>query len=530
MDFATFFQRKQMGYSYESDDTPFMCFNSAKSWQLGWYADKSLTVTPLANGQYEYFVRLASIVDYPTTSSAVLIKVQQSRSPWAFYLNYNAAKGMNRLTQEGKDQVLVTMKNTVNDENLSMLTKLMDPGDILELKNFNGKDGETLTIQFASLTNGEADIAIVLRGPSVPSPTLNPTDYPAPAPTMKPTMSPTSTPSIDTLLSSMPLPSQDPSQKPSQNPTTTPTRKYSVSPTASPTLISSDPPTTKPSVSPTDYPTFVPSVPPTAMPTTPSPTVEPGKPTQQPSSMPSSIPTISPSMSPSDQPSKIPTQSPTFHYSVMTSQTASITPTNVPSLGPMYPTVKATRRAGARLEVANASKEIMQLLCDGVAMYIDDIMYDTYGQGATTNVTCSTDVSAVVGQEQLMITAQTSFAKESFAPIQKDFELYFKDLMSDEETAQELPLYVLRAGLAGNRTFDGDTAAVSFAEVQHSSDPPVIFLSFGDNDNGTPSVPKPMVAKVEMTSGVQHSSELWLLPFLLLHTALLPFFYWTAIY
>eukprot|EP00980_Cylindrotheca_fusiformis_P018248 scaffold5930_cov177-Cylindrotheca_fusiformis.AAC.3 len=275
------------------------------------------------------------------------------------------------------------------------------------------------------------------------------------------------------------------------------------------------------------------------------------EPTQEPSSMPSSIPTISPSMSPSVQPSKIPTQSPAFHYFVMTSQTASITPTvelnsnnqttnveslgpmyptvkaatfhysvmtsqtasitpaaelnsnnqttNVPSLGPMYPTVKATRSAGARLEVANASKEKMKLLCDGVAMYIDDIMYIPMDKAQQPMS------PAALTSEQLVITGQTSFAKESFAPIQKDFELYFKDLMSDEETAQELPLYVLRAGLAGNSTFDGDTAAVSFAEVQHSSDPPVILLSFGDNDNDTPSVPKPVVANVEM------ASELWLL-------------------
>jgi hypothetical protein len=161
---------------------------------LGWYADKSLTVTPLANRQYEFFVRLASVVDYQTTDSNVLIKVKQNRSPWTFFMNYNAAKGMNKMTQEGADQVLVTMKNTGNEENVSMLTKLMDPGDSLELKNFNRKTGETLKSQFVSLTNGEADIAIFLSGPSVPSPTLSPTALPSPGPTKAPTKSPTKKP------------------------------------------------------------------------------------------------------------------------------------------------------------------------------------------------------------------------------------------------------------------------------------------------------------------------------------------------
>lgn len=170
--------------------------SSAKSWQLGWYADKALTVTPLADRQHEFFLTLASVVDYQRTNSNVLIKVNQIRSPWAFFLNYNAAKGMNRMTQEGSNQVLVTTKNTANEENLSMLTKMMDPGDTLTIKNFNRRDGETLNVRFVSVSNGEANIAISLSGPSVPSPTLSPTEFPSPAPTKGPTNAPTKTVTI----------------------------------------------------------------------------------------------------------------------------------------------------------------------------------------------------------------------------------------------------------------------------------------------------------------------------------------------
>ena len=33
-----------MGYSYSYDDYPYMCFNGAKSWELGWYSDGHVSV------------------------------------------------------------------------------------------------------------------------------------------------------------------------------------------------------------------------------------------------------------------------------------------------------------------------------------------------------------------------------------------------------------------------------------------------------------------------------------------------------
>merc|ERR1719183_1162491 len=35
-----------MGYSYSAFNTPIMCFNGAKSWQTGWYSDKTTVVNP----------------------------------------------------------------------------------------------------------------------------------------------------------------------------------------------------------------------------------------------------------------------------------------------------------------------------------------------------------------------------------------------------------------------------------------------------------------------------------------------------
>jgi hypothetical protein len=171
-----------MGYSYGTDESPRMCFNAAKSWQLGWYSDKAFTFTPLANGQYRYFGQLASIVDYPTANTDVLIEINQSRSAWSYFVNYNAAKDMNSQTLEGRNNVLITMKFKTNEANNSNLIAKLSEGDEFKDYNFNGVNGETLTYKFISVGNGVANISIVLSGPSIPS-------IPTPAPTNSPSVS-----------------------------------------------------------------------------------------------------------------------------------------------------------------------------------------------------------------------------------------------------------------------------------------------------------------------------------------------------
>lgn len=169
-----------MGYSYGSDEAPKMCFNAAKSWQLGWYADKAITLTP--SGPFEFHGHLASIVDYPTTSDHVLIEIRQSSSDWAYYLNYNAAKGFNVGTVEGRNNVLITTKHTRNAGNQSnLLSKLLD-GDSYSIADFNGRRGETLVVRFHSMMMGAAKISISLNGASTQSLASSPSALPSSSP------------------------------------------------------------------------------------------------------------------------------------------------------------------------------------------------------------------------------------------------------------------------------------------------------------------------------------------------------------
>jgi hypothetical protein len=67
-------QQGMMGYSYNQDDTPVMCFNAAKSSQLTWYSDKELTITQSWTG------KVIGLADYGNASSEqnVILKAENS--------------------------------------------------------------------------------------------------------------------------------------------------------------------------------------------------------------------------------------------------------------------------------------------------------------------------------------------------------------------------------------------------------------------------------------------------------------------
>eukprot|EP00521_Asterionellopsis_glacialis_P002145 CAMPEP_0195259488 /NCGR_PEP_ID=MMETSP0706-20130129/7990_1 /TAXON_ID=33640 /ORGANISM="Asterionellopsis glacialis, Strain CCMP134" /LENGTH=125 /DNA_ID=CAMNT_0040312989 /DNA_START=202 /DNA_END=575 /DNA_ORIENTATION=+ len=66
-----------MGYTYPETDGPKMCYNGAKSWQLGWYQTKSVDVDPLTSA---WRGRIVGISDYGTTSNdyKVIVRINDS--------------------------------------------------------------------------------------------------------------------------------------------------------------------------------------------------------------------------------------------------------------------------------------------------------------------------------------------------------------------------------------------------------------------------------------------------------------------
>jgi len=103
-----------MGFSYRSDDTPAMCFNPAKSWQLGWYRDRvvDVDVDKDLSTDAKSFV-LNGVVDYGGFMEGdgdegnvryVVVKVKD------YYIGFNRATGFNEGVQEAVDMVTVVEK------------------------------------------------------------------------------------------------------------------------------------------------------------------------------------------------------------------------------------------------------------------------------------------------------------------------------------------------------------------------------------------------------------------------------------
>jgi len=95
-----------MGYSYNQDEGPVMCFNAAKNFQLGWYNNGEETITPLqANTEKNFFDgRLIGIAEYDLIDTASTDKAIAQITGYGndYYASFNSRKGINSGTQEGE--------------------------------------------------------------------------------------------------------------------------------------------------------------------------------------------------------------------------------------------------------------------------------------------------------------------------------------------------------------------------------------------------------------------------------------------
>jgi hypothetical protein len=221
-----------MGFSYTQDETPKMCFNAAKSWYLGWYSDKTMSLSPgkLLGMGNEYSGTIGNIVDYPTSANTVIIQLQQESLGNHWYVGFNAQKGFNIETKEAKNQVVV-----IEDTNsLSIRRADLNAGDSYTIDNFDGKEGDRLTISVSSINieEGSAKISLYLEKGPTASPTLVPTTMPTASPPSVPTERPSVSPTISPTL----VPTTMPTASPTESPTQTPTRDEGARKPSTPTI------------------------------------------------------------------------------------------------------------------------------------------------------------------------------------------------------------------------------------------------------------------------------------------------------
>ena len=194
-----------MGYSYNYDDGPEMCFNAPKNWQLGWYPLGELEVVN------QYFEgKIFGIADYGafingdlnvSNDEIIMAKVINPAAGEDWYVSFNRDTGINSGTVEGQDQVLVHKRPQGTGYAESSLMAKLSTGGV-----YNGItiDGIAVPVSVSSINTssgvGYAQVKIgnapttnsPTKAPVTESPTKSPTHSPTKAPvTSSPTKSPT---------------------------------------------------------------------------------------------------------------------------------------------------------------------------------------------------------------------------------------------------------------------------------------------------------------------------------------------------
>jgi hypothetical protein len=140
-----------MGFSSKDDNGPMKCFNTAKSWQLGWYAEQSKRINPLLDVPF-----ITTMMGITTTRNVnnnddnddfnnknIIIQIPNGQSD--FYVGYNRQNLFNSGTQEGKDMVLVHEQQGGGFKNSNLLAKL-DDTESYTIQNYQGT-GKNLIIK-----------------------------------------------------------------------------------------------------------------------------------------------------------------------------------------------------------------------------------------------------------------------------------------------------------------------------------------------------------------------------------------------
>lgn len=140
-----------MGASPTKVDGPHMCFNSAKSWQLGWYDDTNLVLN--AEEINDNLYQLVSIAEYniiTATDDYVIIKMTKCADRFEYYINFNRKTIMTADSSEGENNLLVTRMPSSSNYQDSQLIARLEKNEEYVTKALKG--GKLIAIQFKSLS------------------------------------------------------------------------------------------------------------------------------------------------------------------------------------------------------------------------------------------------------------------------------------------------------------------------------------------------------------------------------------------
>ena len=401
-----------MGNPLYSDDIGAMCWDAAKSYQIGWYDNSTITISPKTEGTWIGSVAGVADFDNNPNNLPVVVKIETGTGTDQ-YIAFNRKKGVNRQMKQAGDEVTIVQTGK-NGEGYSQsfLKATLKQGQEYVFEKWDGLKDLTVKAQSINIdSNGDAmatdyaEVSVCLGTCEIPDTiehSSNPSTNPLALPSKEPSTSPTSTPSkvptsVPSILPSHTSTTSQPSMSPSTNPSTEPSKQPSVFPTMrpttdpsvgpsnAPTVRPTSIPSVQPSASPTEYPSTKPSKYPSAEPTegpsndpSVAPTESTSEPTQAPSglptsipsgiptSIPSNLPSEHPTLNPSNAPSKLPTkepshspsQFPSVSVSASPSATPSESPTSVPSAVTSHAPTRESSNSPSRLPTSQPSTRL----------------------------------------------------------------------------------------------------------------------------------------------------------------------------
>merc|ERR1712194_146552 len=178
-------QSGMMGFSYNKDDGPKMCFNAAKNFQLGWYGNQQESFNPLENKNTVQNFVLNGVDDYQKegTTNGELITLRlvefgdefdQSINNYGkdYYVGFNRNTGVNSGTIEAANQVVLFEKATGGPDGYGESNRIADlnvDGSFI-ISNFKGTAFDVI-IRVKSISNNgrDANIQIITQDDGVPT-------------------------------------------------------------------------------------------------------------------------------------------------------------------------------------------------------------------------------------------------------------------------------------------------------------------------------------------------------------------------
>jgi hypothetical protein len=224
-----------------------MCYNGPKSWQLGWYSDYHVDLSP---NNYNWSVDLVGFAEKDNTNMMIIRIKDASTSNTDTYVHFNRKIGFDSETKEGGNHVLVGTRKSGIGYGASTLRAKLNSNGVYAINGIGGTvDSVTITVNSidTSSTPARANVSMQLvqqptQAPVVPTtgaplvpPTEAPrTDAPVVAPTKAPVLSPSGAPSVS--------PSNKPSMIRSEITSPSPSGRPSKVASRSPSSASSESP------------------------------------------------------------------------------------------------------------------------------------------------------------------------------------------------------------------------------------------------------------------------------------------------